>query len=117
MRVADAGHNTMMDNPLGFVDAVMASCNPSDEANNLVFGHLPLYLESGLVLIVGHKVEFPISDEEWCQAVVSIDHGDGTFDLQLPNGSVRSHEAGHSLRVAVQDVVLHDELNTTRAGC
>ena len=35
MKVADANHNIMVDNPLGFVDAVMASCGegipqPSD---------------------------------------------------------------------------------------
>ena len=38
LHVADANHNVQVDNPLGFVDAVLASCNGGDAANGKTFG-------------------------------------------------------------------------------
>ena len=38
MHVAGAGHQIPVDNPCGFADAVLASCNRGDEAHRKLFG-------------------------------------------------------------------------------
>ena len=38
LHVADANHNVQVDNPLGFVDAVMATCEGGEAADGVMFG-------------------------------------------------------------------------------
>merc|ERR1711998_541985 len=38
LHVADSNHNVQVDNPLGFVDAVMATCEGGKSADGKMFG-------------------------------------------------------------------------------
>merc|ERR1711977_658946 len=89
----------MVDNPIGFRDAVIATtseeASTDDAAMYLeplylpgpMYGLLPLYLETGMSLRCGQIVEMKVKGtDDWVPAVVQLDHGDGTFDLSDANG-------------------------------
>lgn len=92
----------MMDNPLGFCDALMATCNASDEAHRGIFGYLPLYIEAGLNLAAGQQVE--VDTKSGAQTgVVTADHGNGLFTLTLDDGTVMKSQPGFQLRPITVD--------------
>jgi len=104
--VADGGHNMMVDNPIGFAEAVMAT--GSRPFYGKTYGNMPLLLESGRKFAAGQKVQAVRGgrrDWQWQKAVVSVDHGDGTFDLQWEEiDGATSRQGGYTMRYADEDV-------------
>ena len=121
-RVADAGHNMMVDNPEGFLDAFWAIHNAAllDDSNvtngmedGLVFGQTAWMRERGVldVMKVGLVVEGRSRNPRgtradpyvWTKCTVLKDLGDGLFKVQWnegsSKGSVSSSFGGHQLRV------------------
>ena len=117
VRVADAGHQLMVDNPLGFVEAVM-TVGLAPRRTGLVgvergtiVGYKPLALEAGVdvsSIHVGDVVSAEWSKEgvgktEYYDASVVADNGDGSFKLAWMvegevGNEVTSHHPGHKMR-------------------
>ena len=98
VRVAGAGHNFMVDNPGGTVQAILAvlqnglekKATQTLESNEklAVYGNMEWLVERGLAgpnapdLVGRLGLEGLRSGKEWEQCEVVADHGDGTLDLR-----------------------------------
>jgi len=100
-KVGGAGHNMMVDNPVGFVEALLAvaadHADPSSvdpfHSTTRTYGYAPLMRGAGLAnwAIGDAKIEAKLDNEWLAGCSVQADNQDGTFQLSWPNGSVTSH--------------------------
>jgi len=105
VKVADGGHNMMLDNPVGFAQAVLST--GSSPELGCTFGHQFLLLESGRAFNVGQDVKCKYGSRrewQWEAATITADNGDGTFLIRWHNNSEQSVEGGYALRYIDEDV-------------
>jgi len=122
VRIADAGHQLMVDNPIGFADAVCAvgtAEHGSDQrkVRGRIVGYAPLATEAGINLAeikVGDIVSAEFrgrnsfmagspEGSDWYDAEVMGDNGDGSFKIVWMEDGRRTNQVtsahpGHKLR-------------------
>mmetsp|Transcript_98085 Transcript_98085/g.245786 ORF Transcript_98085/g.245786 Transcript_98085/m.245786 type:complete len:447 (-) Transcript_98085:29-1369(-) len=105
VKIADGGHNMMVDNPIGFAEAVLSAGNYP--AFGATIGHEPLALESGRSFQAGQEVQGPRGsrrDWQWSRATVVANCGDGTCEVRWHTDNELTREGMHLLRHVDEDV-------------
>jgi hypothetical protein len=98
VRVADGGHNMMVDNPLGFVECAMHALgeHPGGNAGRAsvtsghIYGALPLYHERSTPLPVGLWAQAETGPRELTRCFVKTDNKDGTAHIEWEAESGRA---------------------------
>merc|ERR1712190_578548 len=104
VKVADGGHNMMVDNPVGFAEAVLSAGGYS--ASGSIIGHMPLVLESGRSFEAGQEVlgqRGSRRDWHWSRATVVANCGDGTCEIRWHADHELTREGAHLLRHVDED--------------